>query len=281
MNIEILDTKILKSELNSLSEKKKDIKLTVALPMYMSKHSVFLALESLALQKDIDFLWELIILEEKIDPYAGLDFFNQYWERLQEVNCVKLVYNSLEQWIPLSKKWLILSKLCSDTSQTMLLQASDCYNQPYRLKETLELFEEHKADWVNNFKGAFYDIGTTQIVLYKSNTNPGLSMAINPNVIKNIQARNYPKRYIDRWLMNNGKAMKRNFRIVNNNSENWIYSVDTNGLNKISTGRQSMMKRLAPPFYKYNKKIEDILPPHVVEMIGKATTFINSNKTVS
>jgi len=41
------------------------IELTVGIPMFRSRHIGWLALESLCRQKDIDFKWELLIMEEE------------------------------------------------------------------------------------------------------------------------------------------------------------------------------------------------------------------------
>ena len=47
------------------SNNKGGVVLTVGLPIWKSTHTVELALESLARQKDVNFDWELVVAEEE------------------------------------------------------------------------------------------------------------------------------------------------------------------------------------------------------------------------
>ena len=51
--------------------------------MYRAQHAGWLALESLCWQRDVDFEWELIVIEEQFDA-MGEDAVRAYEGRLQQ-----------------------------------------------------------------------------------------------------------------------------------------------------------------------------------------------------
>ena len=138
---------------------------TVGLPMFKAERIGFLALESLARQQDIDFSWELIVIEETEEAFTE-SRLRKYEDRLNKVGCLRIVYKSLEDWIPLSLKWLQIADEASATSNLLLLQAADCYSQPKRLKQTMDILQSENCDWVQSPIGAFFDITTGNISLF-------------------------------------------------------------------------------------------------------------------
>jgi hypothetical protein len=249
------------------------IQLTVALPLFNAQHIAFLAMESLCNQKGINFKWELVIAEENNIGRLGDRSILEYEERLKAVGCEKIEYLPiLERWIPLGDKWLKIAAISSDT-KGFLLQAADCYSQPYRLKETFDLFEQG-ADWVQSPLGIFYDIRMKKEILYDFSLNPhqhpcALNMAIRTNLIKKIKPAQ-KRAGVDYWLYNEGKKLKSDFKPMLNTSDNWKLGADTNGYNNISINRARNFKSEIPknPFRATEIKIKDCLPEYIIKKLN-------------
>jgi len=251
------------------------IELTVALPSYRGKYIMWLALESLCRQKQIDFEWELVVIEEEFECFSEQKLL-KYSKRLKKVGCSKISYTKLKEWIPLAQKWKLIGEKTSDTSRAFLLQAADCYSQPYRLTETFDIIINQDYDWVFSPMGPFYDIPTGELVVYDRRkkdriTSTGLNMAIKPYYIKGLPDTERRKG-IDNFIVNLSmkfckKVNNREFKIKENKSENWRYGVDTNGLNNISRNRLKNMRER--PNYNRDIKmnINKILPLDVVKKL--------------
>lgn len=243
------------------------IKLSVALPVFNSKRIAWLAMESLCRQNNIDFEWELIIAEEQDENRFGSKAFLSYSERLAEVGCVRIKYIKLQNWIPLGQKWKLLGQSCSDTSKAFLLQAVDCYSEPNRLKTTHDLIMYHECDWVQNKKGLFYNLRTKKHILYddtQMNQRCGLNMATKTEYIKALLD-NDRRAIVDGWLYSNIKP-KKPFSITT--GDDWMYGVDTHGLNNISIKREKFFNKIEPPFVKTNLEIKNLLPKDIVDRLN-------------
>jgi len=254
------------------------IEITVGLPMYRSRYIGWLALESLCRQKDVNFDWELLIMEEK-DDALGLDVIRQYIPRLKENRCVRLEYYSLEEWVPLSYKWKELADKSSDSSG-FLLQAADCYSQPHRLRETYDLFKrDQDPDWVQSKKGFFYDIGSDSTVVFNHDlcmvstlqghkSHPcSLNMAVKTSLLKKIE-HHAVKKSVDSFLFRRLSELKGSpLEVGWNLSENWRYGVDTHGLNNISLQRGASIKQAVPPFEATNEEMSNVLPEDIWEKL--------------
>ena len=224
-----------------------EIKLSVTLPIYRSKHIIWITFESLMKQKNINFNWELIIIQERLEPYISYDEIEtKYLDNLIKIGLKRIVYIEIKNWIPLSKKWINLFSYCSDTSVCTVLVHSDAYNQSYRLIETYDIFNKQEdIVWVCSKKGIFYDIYTGKKIIFDGNlqnkgvNNPGkagLYRSIRTNIAKKINTDEYPERYVDSWLYKNSCKIVKDPIVIFNESDNWKYSLETDGLNKIFTG---------------------------------------------
>ena len=255
--------------------------LTVGLPMFRSSKIAHIALESLCNQEGIDFEWELLVAEEVEDAF-GQDNLNKYAERLEEVGCKRIVYKSLGNWIPLSFKWKYLGSLASKT-KCFLLQAADCYSQPHRLKETYDLFQDPKVDWVQSPLGCFYHVQTEQMVRFNQDTykHPcALNMAIRTLFVQNLPAVSVPAG-VDSWLYRTCTQLKgSDLRVKNNNSENWALGVDVHGMNKISVDRGSMIIDIVAPFEETDKTLDDLVPANIAEFIRSCQADAENNRTI-
>lgn len=249
------------------------IKLTVALPVFNSKSIAWLAMESLANQQGIDFDWELIILEERGENSFGRKAFMEYEKKLKNIRCKKFIYRGLNNWVALSHKWRMIGQLVDDNSKVFVMQAADCYSQPFRLKETFEL-HRGGAEWSQSRYGIFYDVNLDKSILYNQDTivyPTGLNMAFNTSFARKLPREEVFKG-VDNWLyqsirkMNGGQDPIVSWNI----SPNWKYGVDTNGLNNISYRRVNYFSQCMPPFQETEITIDEIVPDYISELLKEA-----------
>ncbi len=251
------------------------IKATVGLPMYRSKEIAEISLESLCRQKNVDFEWELLIIEEKKGAFGSKNL-NKFLPRLKDIGCTRLEYYSIDKWIPLSMKWHHLSKNASVTSECFLLKAADCFSQPDRLKETANIFLNNKEiDWVQSKKGYFYDIESESVTMFNHDlcfvqTREGkvphpcaLNMAARTSLLNKIKPSNI-RRSVDSHIFKELTSIKQSpLNVEWLKSPNWKNGLDTHGLNNISRKRGDMIKRNAPPFEETSTNLSDIVPEEI------------------
>ncbi len=252
--------------------------LTVALPLWKAKRIAWLALESLSNQRDVTFHWELIVLEEEEDNFGHRDLA-EYRGALQTVGCTRIIHISLDKWMPLPQKWKYLQCNASESSLYFLLQAGDCYAQPWRLVDTVHLFERG-ADWVNASKGIFYHIGEDRALAYDSNypeypTKQGLNMACRTRLLDNCpddQRRSGVDGFL--WLLclkNKGGEL-----VTKWTPNHWQSGFDTHGLNNISSKRQGYFDKVDPPFFKLDKDFERYVPPPVMKRLRSLRPLVTT-----
>ena len=251
------------------------IKATVGLPMYRSEEIAEISLESLCRQENIDFEWELLIIEEKEKSF-GSKKINKFLPKLKDVGCTRLEYYSIEKWIPLSMKWYHLAKSASSTSECFLLKAADCFSQPDRLRETVSIFlNNEEVDWVQSKRGYFYDIGSESITLFNHDLcfiqsqngkipHPcALNMAARTNLLNKIKPSSVRKS-VDSHIFRELTSIKQSpLNVGWLESSKWKKGLDTHGLNNISRKRGTMIKRNIPPFEESSINLSDIVPEDI------------------
>lgn len=229
-------------------------------------------MESLCRQQGINFTWELIICEEQMLSFAGKEFFDQYKDRLSEVGCVSMKYIPLQAWIPLSQKWRLMAQSADVSSEAFVLQASDCYSQPYRL------FRTHKAltgpdgyNWYQSVRGYFYHIKKAQTILYdhgllEKDTHfaTALNMAILTKYAKALPLSD-KRKGVDGWMYRTIPEPK----VFNDVHKSWRLGVDTHGANHISINRDRHFQTQVPPFIRSGVDITQIVPPDIAERLLK------------
>ena len=137
----------------------KKISLSVIMPYFRAGDIGWIPLEALIRQKNIDFYWEIIVIEENFENPFGLKNFIKYFSRLKEVNCVKFTYISLKSWLPLSSKWFFLINSCDKNSKFAALNSCDVYFSEYRLKKQFYDLKNSNKNW-HKIKGNYiYDVG--------------------------------------------------------------------------------------------------------------------------
>ena len=244
------------------------IQLTVALPIWNSKKIAWIALEGLCNQKQIYFDWELLIDEEQIGEYFGLEEIKKYVERLADVRCVSIKYYAREKRIPLPQKWHALSKKVCSTSKVFLLQAADCYSEPFRLRSTLDAANEG-FDWIQNKRGYFYNVNLKKVIEFNSDTSgiickTGLNMAIATHLLKKLNNDSWLESGVDSWFFSTTQPKK-----IKWFEGEFTEGIDIDGLNNISLMRKRYFDTPKAPFVATEKKIESIVPIEILNLLNQ------------
>ncbi len=243
-------------ELLSENYNKNNIVVTIALPVFNSQKIIWLSIESLKNQKNINFDWELIICEEQQEFLVGLDFFKNEFDNLQKIGCKRLLYLSPNNYTCLAIKWKIISENTSNDNTIFLLQASDDYSYEDRLKNTFDIFQsDNKIDWYDCQKAFFYDFNNKKMTIYNAKKITNVNIALKTNLLKKFyNPDDSKKRGIDYLI----------FTQINNNQKLLTY-VDINlytngffsdGFNTLSIHRSKLYDKW--PFEKTNIKLEDL-----------------------
>ena len=157
---------------------KKPVEMTVALPALNAKKIIWLALESLKNQININFAWELIVFEEE---GISKKIVQSYVGRLP--GCVRIIYKNINKndgfykkediiknnclsYYTLLEKWINMSKIADKNSKIFVKHAVDCYSPPKRLYIHYEHFKNDMCYYSTQPKGYFYNIKSDKWMLY-------------------------------------------------------------------------------------------------------------------
>lgn len=246
------------------NDNKKEIVLSVGMPLYKSEKIVLLALEGLRLQKDIDFGWELIIIEEFGN---SLELIKKFIGKLP--NCQRVYYLKLKNRknIPLSTKWIMISKKTSDTSNIFVMQDSDDFSPNRKLYIHKEHFKNKDCVLSSFTKGIFYNIHTKQVMIYnyRNKRSYNLLHAVRPSYIKNIKD---PKVY--RLIFSNFflKIKPENiYKDYTIDKDNWKTGLFTDGYNTVSVSRRRLYNNPSNGFIRCNKKVLLNYPKYLFNFI--------------
>jgi hypothetical protein len=225
------------------------------MPLYKARDIAWLALESLCRQKDIDFEWELIIIEED-EKCVGEALVRSYESRLSAVGCrTPVTYISLSKWIPLAQKWRQIAQIAD--SNGFLLVAGDDYSNPNRLAETKKLFETTGAEWIHTQLGYFYDIVRDNLAVWDHSLTSGFltskvshpcgaEKAIRTELMKALPESD-KARHVDGWIFwEIEQLLGRTPNAIWNKSESWKKGLFTDGFNSISNHRSNFYKKKTP-----------------------------------
>lgn len=252
-------------------------RLTFALPLYRAQDIAWLALESLCRQENIDFEWELIVIEESAPLAFGEDNIRAYEKRLAEVGCrTPITYIGLSEWVPLAQKWHRAAQLAN--SDGFLLAAGDDYANPRRLSETARLFSEG-AEFVHTPLGYFYSLIQDTLCVYdhKNNKHPcGLDKAVLTHIIRNALPEGSRQSYhVDGWVFSKIRYfLGRNPSMLWDQTHSWKKGVFTDGMNNISFARRSWYNKTNPitpfrlPTEQEFSSLSDIVPKDIHSLIS-------------
>ncbi len=230
-------------------------------------------MESLRRQVDAPF-WELILWDDGEDCF---DVLKTFVGKLPQ--CQRIVYRAIDSsWhrkdgalqgiFPLIDKWIGMAFDSSPQSKAYVLQASDCYSSPKRLWLHGQHFEKKECLFSTQRKGCFYNLLTREKMLYQSQKNSNhLNMALKTCDMRKITPIDRNKR-IDSYLL--ACARKRNpkgriFFFEELDGQEWQYSLDTDGANRISMGRRKRYQDIQAPFEQFSGELK--LPKVVVQFL--------------
>ncbi len=257
-----------------ISDQAKPIEMTVALPAFNAKKIIWLALESLKNQKDVEFGWELIIWEEGTHSKEIVESFIG-----QLPNCQKIIYKSLRRKISLLEKWVGIAKEVSDSSKIYVLQSADDYSPSHRLHIHYLHFQDETCFFSNQGKSLFFNLSTKRKIFYyqPSRLKNNLSMAYRMKHFRRVPLR-VKHRNIDGYLFTVirrivGSQTKIRFD-HDIDPENWKTSVFTDGCNNISINRRRHYYKTSWPFKSYiyaknfgYENMEKYFPQNVIQFL--------------
>lgn len=261
------------------------IELSVILPMFRAKYIAWLALESLARQRSVDFEWELIIAEEANDETLGYDEIMKYKERLESCGCVRVRYTGLNKWIPLGKKIALCLDYCDLDSEVYVPTPADYYSAPLRLATTYKAFQENEIDWFKTSRTIYYDIVSGITALHDISGTNRYDCA---DMARSLEFRKYlagdgPVRGVDGWFYANyvriaREVFKRELRVFADTSDNWKYAMNTDGLNSISTDRVERMKDGRSCFCSCPVDVRKTIPSDILSRLEDCRKHVGAHK---
>jgi hypothetical protein len=252
--------------------------LSIVLPLFRAGDIAWFHLESLTRQKEVDFDWELIIIEEDFENPFGWNNICQYKPKLRLVRCKKIKYFSLDKWIPLSAKWYFLFQETSPNSKIVCASAADTYSPPLRLKKQLKIFADKGYDWYKLDKHVVFDIETQKHALFQvqPGRTDGLCRTFSRDLALTLPLK-YKKKHVDSWTYKNLNPQN----VFVDESTLWRTAVNVNGLNNLSMHRKDALTKMKHPHYKTCcGDIKNHLPLDVVDKLKKCKEKIKAHKTL-
>jgi len=237
------ETTILDSEVDI--KYKGEIVLSVVIPYFRAGYIGWVPFESLIRQENINFKWEIIIIEEDFENPFGLDRILEYKDRLTKVGCSRIKYISIKKWLPLSAKWYFLVNACSASSKIVAMNSSDIYCSKLRLSNQYSKLIDSDKNWYKIGGNIVYDIGLDYHVKLTS-MNPTrtdtCSAAASMELMKKLPLACI-KVNVDGWRYNTLKNVGINF-FYDNTMDLQNDTININGLNNLSLNRTKNVKNI-------------------------------------
>lgn len=208
-----------------------EIDLTVALPVYNSAKILWLCLEGLCRQQTTS-IWELIVMEDPSDDYAGEDYLKPYIDRLKEAGCIDVRYINLDKWITLGEKWIRIANRAR--GENFMLTAADNFSPPDRIELSCKSLKNHL--WFDGRCSLFYNILTNDSAKFTANEKAtGVWMCTKTKLVRQLKGPGPPKG-IDGWMRDNMRL-----RVTDRctTRDQLLNGLHTDGLNNISFHRKN------------------------------------------
>jgi len=264
-----------KQELNTFG--KNNITLSVLLPLFRAKNIAWITMESLCRQENIDFDWELIIIEENFENFFGFEEVKKYWDRLQNVGCKKIKYISLKKWMPLSAKWYFLVKNCSKSSEIVAFSSADIYSSKKRLSKQYKTLKGSDYNWYKISGNVVYDISLekhVRITKLPENRNDNCSPATKKILLENLPLMCL-KKHVDSWRFKQlGKFGIKPF--YDDTPDLKLDTVNINGLNNL-TKRKDRILAVVPPLSECCDNLKNHLPNDIVDRLSSSKEFLSTH----
>lgn len=246
------------------------IEMSVVMPLYRAKFIAWLTFESLCRQQDIDFEWELIMIQEENDEAIDPLVIESYVSRLKNVGCTQAVFRSLKNWIPLASKIKRLIDLCSPDSRIWTCTVADLYSPPLRLKTSYDAFKED-IDWFRVKKLLCYDILTGDLVVRRVSERGSGGKATKMTLARQVESESTRWCGVDGWFYRacttaNGGQLT----TVVDTSDNWRYGFNTHGFHNITIARGRKIRCRTHKFLSCDVDLTTTIPPEILVRLKQA-----------
>lgn len=264
------------------------MQLSVGLPFYRSKYIGWAALESLCRQENVDFEWELIVIEEQNNKevLGEEEIRKNYLPRLQKIGCVYFKYIPLDKWIPLGVKLNKLINQFSDT-EVAIWNPDDYYAPPSLLNNAYyALTENSDKDWFSIPKTIFYNIADGKTFIYdvwateQRRKDDSTGRAFRTSVLKEATKYfNKRKCGCDAMVRDSyKKALGRPINIYFDNTDSWKKGLNIKGLNNISYFQKNWFKNIRPPLFKCEVVLEEYIPKDVLNKLIECKNYLKKHR---
>jgi len=251
------------------------IELSVGVPLFRAKYIGWLCFEGLLRQRKIDFEWEIVVIEEENQECMGREV-GGYSKPLRKVGCVRISYSPLKKWIPLAKKYRLMTDMCSPSSRIIAHNSADDLNGPLWLHEVHKVFKDPKVDWFKQSKSIHYNIKTGDTVLFDITDMPQrtdcIGRAIRLDLLRELPE-SKKRKNCDKWLFQ-AINEKREIRFHIDKSNNWKHGLSTWGLNNISSTSADRFKSGDPPWYECPINIKKTIPPVILKRLVESAKYV-------
>lgn len=258
-----------------------DVRLSVIIPYYRAGYVGWIPFESLIRQIDVNFQWELLIIEENFDNPFGCSQAWQYWDRLQKIGCRRLSYYGLSEWMPLSVKWYYLSNSVDENSEVICCNAADIYMSRRRLSAQFNaLSGQSEYNWHKIAGSISYDLESdTHVKLFPidKNRSDSCCRAARTELFKQLPLirRNVG---VDGWTYN---SLRSQIKFYYDTSEDlWRETINITGLNNISHKRGECIRQVTPPLARCCDDLSAHLPPEVARRLIDCRKHLDDHKAL-
>lgn len=263
-----------------MSSDNEPILLSVGVPAYQSKDVSWLSLLGLSKQKGVPVPWEVVICQE--DDSIDEALLEEMREPLQSAGCRRIEVVKLDEWIPLSLKWIQIRDSLSDTSEVFLLQGVDDFPHPDRLASSWEaLKNDADCDWFHWKNMLFFDFNFETWSEFRGGEKPPLPVPRKgwthhpccPNMATRTRYLDFlkeeeVKRGVDGWIFYSIQdGLKRKPVIREGEDREQRLGFGTTGFNHLSVSRIKMGRSPQPPIFPCDYSLEEVLEPEVAKRV--------------
>jgi len=245
--------------------------MTVAMPFYRAKYIGWLPFESLIRQQNINFEWELLLIEEDNNESFGYERISEYISKLKELGCKQVFYKKLNEWVPLAYKIGMLIEYSKGDILTFAI--ADHYSAPMRLKSCYDAFKSN-IDWYRDSNLIFYDIQTEELAVRRISSRGACCKAVQREIAEKIPIESDRWKGIDGWFYKQCFKVKSMKQYINTN---WEHGLNTHGFGNLTPERSSKLNNHSHKFLKYNVKLEDVVPIEIANRLRQAKNNLSKH----
>jgi len=243
--------------------------MSVGIPLYKAENVAWIALEGLCRQQDIDFEWELVVVEEEERAF-GQQRIMEYLPRLQKKGCINITYKSLGQWVPLANKIATIIQNCSSYSRIYIPNAADYFSPPRRLSAIFSAWMDYQFDWYAPTRLILYNLKDGKTIVSDNKgrdrkddyAGRAISMELLRKAVANIHSK--PKGVDGLIWMSVQDAAKERLLMYLDKSDNWRSGLSVEGAGSISKYVKTCFDKPLPHQYPYAYELKDTIPADIL-----------------